>query len=200
MITHRAAHWKKAAPVWDEFTAPLAKAPQRRFKLRLVEIAVIVSMVGVLVALALPSGDWDYTHQFPSPGPNSGNGFADVAGEYHQGARRGRIWTLSILPDGRYSFIWSGCCGVYYRESGSAKRVGGYLMLSSVKPIEKRMERVLLPLKWARGHTWSRLKASSNSATRSSAAMNRGMNSPVISTCSASTTGLLASPNCRSDG
>ncbi|MGE3822186.1 MAG: hypothetical protein AB7I30_22460 [Isosphaeraceae bacterium] len=116
----------------------------------MIEIVVIVAFGGVFVGLALPSGDWDYTHRFPSPGPNSGNGFAAVAGEYLQGARLGRSWALSILPDGRYSFIWSGCCGVYYRESGSARQVSGHLVLWPVKPIEPQLERVFLPLKWGR--------------------------------------------------
>lgn len=152
MILHRGTLGRKAPPAWEEWEAPPAKTPRRRLRLNftLIEIAVIALIVGMLVGLVLPSGDYDYAHRFPSPGPNPGNGFAAVAGEYRQRAREGQSWVLSILPDGRYSFRWSGCCGVYYRESGSAKRVSGYLVLWPVKPIEPRMERVFLPLKWGR--------------------------------------------------
>jgi len=140
---------KKALTAWDEFEAEPAKTPWRlpRLKLSLIEFLVVMMIVGVLVSLALPSGDSDYTHRFPPPGPNPGSSFATVAGEYFQGVR-GRHWRLSILPDGRYSFIWSGCCGVYHRESGSVNRVSGHLVLSPLKPIQPRLERVFLPIKW----------------------------------------------------
>jgi hypothetical protein len=151
VILHRLMFGEKVLTVWDEFEAAPAKAPWRlpRLKLSPIEIIVVTMIVGVLVGLALPSGDSDYTHRFPPPGPNPGNGFANVAGEYFQGIR-GRHWRLSILPDGRYSFIWSGCCGVYHRESGSVNRVSGHLVLSPLKPIKPRLERVFLPLKWGR--------------------------------------------------
>lgn len=117
---------------------------------RLVEVGVAVVIVGVLCGLVLPSGDWDFSHRFPPAVPNVGNGFADVAGEYHQGASRGRNWRLSLLQDGRYSFVWSGCLGVYHRESGFLRRVGDDVVLSPIKPIEPEMVRTFRPLKWGR--------------------------------------------------
>ncbi len=155
MLFQRGVLDDDAAAVWDDLDVPPAKPPRRRrrfwLKLILVEIAVLVMIAGALVGLTLPLvGDRDYSHRFPPPGANPLNEFAAVAGEYFLGDGLGLNWALSILPDGRYSFRWSGCLGIYHRESGAVKRVDGNLMLAPVKPIEPRMERVFLPLKW--GH------------------------------------------------
>lgn len=114
----------------------------------MIEALVIAAIVGVLIALALPSGDWDFSHRFPPPSPKLEDDFTDVAGEYRQGATRGRTWRLKILPDGRYSFLWSGCCGVYHRESGATTRVGEDVVLTPAKPIEPRIDRTFRPLRW----------------------------------------------------
>jgi len=139
--------------VWDDLEAPPAKTPRRFVRMQkptLCEGIVIVMILVVLAGLVLPCGDQDTTHRYPEPVPNAGNGFAAVAGEYDQGASRGRYWRLSLLSDGRYSFVWSGCTGVHHRESGSVNRVEGHLVLWPIEPIEPRMKRVLLPVKWGR--------------------------------------------------
>ncbi len=122
-------------------------------KLSPVEAVVILLTLAVLTGLLLPvliGPDRDYSHRFPPANASASNGFGAIAGEYTQGDGLGLSWALSILPDGRYSFRWSGCAGVYNRESGFSKRVGEYLLLSSVAPIEPQIPRLFLPVKWGR--------------------------------------------------
>lgn len=131
--------------------APVAGESSRPswLKLSFIDIVALAATVGVLAALATPPvGDHDFAHRFPPPGPHLGDGLADVAGEYRQGSSPARNWRLSILADGRYSFIWSGCLGVYHRESGFASRVDEDVVLSPIKPIDTPMERTFRPLRW----------------------------------------------------
>lgn len=135
----------------DDAEAPIARGGPRpsRPKLSFIDVVALAATVGLLAVLALPPvGDWDFAHRFPPPAPNSGDGLADVAGEYRQGDSRARNWRLSILADGRYSFIWSGCLGVYHRESGFASRVGEDVVLSPIKPIDTPLERTVRPIRW----------------------------------------------------
>jgi hypothetical protein len=150
---------KKPTAVWDELDPLPPKRPVRRLRRKVTPISAIVIPVIILITLTVSAGlllpfflfeqDFDYTHMYAPPDANSGNGFADLAGEYGLGGL-GLQWALSILPDGRYSFRWSGCGGVYHRESGFVKRVGEHLVISAVDPIKRRIPRVLLPVKWGR--------------------------------------------------
>ena len=148
MIPRRVFRGKPAVSVCGESMALPAKHTWWRPGLGYLEILTVTSIIGVLLGLTLSSGNMDRTHRFPPPGPGAVKAFADVAGEYHQGARLGQSWALSILPDGRYSFIWSGCCGVYDREMGTVQRINENLVLSPIKSIESRMERAFLSIKW----------------------------------------------------
>jgi hypothetical protein len=156
VIFARDALGRKSAPAWDEVEVPAAKMPRQRRLLHvkpslitIVGMAVLLVLIAeVLAILSTPAGDWDYAHRFPPSSPNASSEFAAVAGEYYQGARRGRSWALCILPDGRYSFRWSGCLGVYHRESGYVNRVGGDLILWPENPLKRAMARVFLPVKW----------------------------------------------------
>ncbi len=163
---------EKAPPaIWDELDPAPAPKPQCRPSLRdgillqdrtrgkpgqrrglttkLCELFVTLAMVAVLAALLVPAADYDYSYHYSPPPPNAGVEFAPVAGEYRLGAHRGRGWCLSILPDGRYSLLISSCSGVGYRESGSVKRVGEYLVLSAAAAMEEsRMARVFRPVNW----------------------------------------------------
>ncbi len=112
----------------------------------LVTLAVVA---GLLLPVFVFDRYFDYAHRYPPRDANAGNVFAAVAGEYTLGDGYER-WALSILPDGRYSFRWSGCMGVYHPESGSVKRVGDYLALSPSEPTAQLDSRVFLPVKWDR--------------------------------------------------
>lgn len=150
-MTFLRGSWDKSAgSPWDEFDEPRVKAPCRRWRWRLslLEVVTIASILAVLVGLMLPGGDYDVTHRFPPPSPASKDSFADVAGDYYHGDGLGSNNSLNILSDGRYSFILSGCCGVYERESGYVKRIRDHLILSPIKQAKSRMDRVFLPLHW----------------------------------------------------
>jgi hypothetical protein len=168
----RAMIGKNAPGIWDEFDPAPAPKPQcrpslregillhcrargmprqrRRLKINPIEAIVVVIIIAVLVALLLPTGDNDLSHRYSAPASNAGVGFASLAGEYRLGVYRGgRGWCLSVLPDGRYSLMWSCCVGVGYRESGSVKRVGEYLVLSTANTTDdSRVARVFRPVAW----------------------------------------------------
>ena len=55
---------------------------------------------------------------------------------------------LSILADGRYSSFVSTCTGVCDRESGFVRRIGDSYVLTPTKPIDSRIARVLVPIRW----------------------------------------------------
>jgi hypothetical protein len=119
-----------------------------RFKMSLVELCVILVILGVWLALLIPAGDFDLTHRFPPTVSSSGDDLSNIAGEYYQGTIRGRSLRLSILPDGRYSFIWSGCTGVYCRESGYVRRTDSHYLLSPKEPAAARIEHTFLLVRW----------------------------------------------------
>ena len=167
----RAMNAKTPPAIWDEFDPAPAPKPQCRPSLRegillqyrtrgksgqrrglttkLCEVFVTLAMVAVLAALLVPAADNDHSYHYTAPPSNAGVEFASVAGEYRLGSHRGRGWCLSILPDGRYSIVSSGCTGVGYRESGSVKRVGRYFVLSASEPTEERqIARVVRPVNW----------------------------------------------------
>jgi hypothetical protein len=115
-----------------------------RLKLSLVELGLIVGMFGVLAALMLPSHDYDHAHRYPSATSGSGTNLADVDGEYFMGDGLGMNLRLSILPDGRYSFVSSGCTGVHHRECGHVRQTEGRYVLSPSEPSEPVVERTLV--------------------------------------------------------
>lgn len=152
MLLHRVKGGGTAVAPWDEFEAPPSKVPRRlsHRRVSVIEVIVLVMIVGFLAGLLLPAGDWDFTPRYPPPSPIPGTRFSAVAGDYSQGLARGLNWSLSLLHDGRYSFVWSGCTGIYGRESGWAQRIRGYLVLTPVTPIKPPLERVFLPVRWGR--------------------------------------------------
>jgi hypothetical protein len=168
----RAMIGKNPPAIWDEFDPAPAPKPQcrpslregillhwrargmprqrRRLKINPIEAIVVVIIVAALVALLYPTGDHDLSHQYAAPASNAGVGLDALAGEFRLGVYRGgRGWCLSILPDGRYSLMWSCCVGVGYRESGSVTRVGEHVVLSAANATdERRMARVFRPVNW----------------------------------------------------
>jgi hypothetical protein len=134
---------------WKESLSKLERLAQAmRLKVIPLEVCVLVMIIGVLGALLFPAGDHDLTHRFPPTVAGSGNDFWNIAGEYYQGAARGRYLRLSILADGRYSFIWSGCTGVHHRESGYARNTDGSYELSPVKSDGSKIDRRFLLVRW----------------------------------------------------
>jgi hypothetical protein len=114
-----------------------------RVKPTWIEWMVIVSTVGVLIALLLPAVDnhkwgrrYDREHRYPVEAPSRGLPLTTLAGEYYRGTGRGWNDSLSILEDGRYSFVSSGCTGVLHRESGFVEEADGLVVLSSAAPQE----------------------------------------------------------------
>ena len=112
-----------------------------------IEWCVVAAIAGVLLALVIPGSDFDRTHRFPPASPNASDNLQEIAGEYHEGVRYVHSY-LSILPDGRYSSFVSTCTGVCNRESGFVRRIGDAYALSPTKPIDSRLARVSVPIRW----------------------------------------------------
>lgn len=98
--------------------------------------ACVCAMVIGGVSGTLMAPDYDRNHRFPPQVSLSVDDLSSLAGEYHQGARLGMSLSLSILHDGRYSFIWSGCTGVHHRESGYVGSIDGSYVLSPLEMSE----------------------------------------------------------------
>jgi hypothetical protein len=157
MIFARADNVKNAPSVWDELDAVPEKVPRARFRIKMTRLellgvaAIIATLAALLVPCVFSSGrDWDTSHHFSPAKANAGEEFASLAGSYRQGNHLGYRLALEILPDGRYSFVWSGCCGVCDRESGNLKKSGEYLLLSPAKAMETGIPRILLPVPWGK--------------------------------------------------
>src|SRR4051794_28896914 len=112
-----------------------------RLKLSLIDLGILVSIFGVLAALMMPTPDFDLTHRYPPATSNAVTNLAGVDGEYYMGNGRGMNLRLSILPDGRYSFVWWGCTGVHHRESGFVRQTEGRYVLSPSGPSQPGVER-----------------------------------------------------------
>jgi hypothetical protein len=123
-----------------------------RVKFTLIDMLVLVMIAGVLAGLLLPSQDFDSTHRYPPAAHpiRVDPGLTLVAGEYYMGNGRGTSMSLSILPDGRYSFVDLGCVGVIRRESGTMRWSGDHYVLSTSESNKPPHERALVPVDWGR--------------------------------------------------
>src|SRR5262249_31797203 len=88
-----------------------------RFELNWRVIVAGIMGVGVLLGWWLPFCNHDRAHRYPRLNSQHALEPTVVAGEYYQGDGLGINLSLSILTDGRYSLISSGCTGVHHRES-----------------------------------------------------------------------------------
>jgi hypothetical protein len=64
-----------------------------------------------------------------------------VAGSYYYGDGLGMNFSLVVKPEGRFSFIWRGCLGVYDKNEGGARVVNDHLILTPEQPNESRGNR-----------------------------------------------------------
>ena len=70
---------------------------------------------------------------------------AAVAGSYYYGDGLGMNCSLVVKPEGRFSFIWRGCLGVYGKNEGGARVVNDHLILTPEQPNESRGIQVVHP-------------------------------------------------------
>jgi hypothetical protein len=117
-----------------------------------IELLVVVSIIGALAGLMMPAGDFDREHRYPSPASRHLPGPAGVAGEYYLGNGRGTNHSLSVLSDGRYSFVSSGCTGVHHRESGFVHETEGRYVLSPNEPSASAFKRDFILIGWGQRH------------------------------------------------
>jgi hypothetical protein len=59
---------------------------------------------------------------------------AAIAGSYYYGDGLGINCSLVVEPEGRFSFNWRGCLGVYGKNEGGAKVVNDHLILTLEQP------------------------------------------------------------------
>ena len=112
-----------------------------------------MSIIGVLAGLMMPAGDFDMEHRYPPPASRHRPGLAGVAGEYYLGDGLGTSLSLSILPDGRYSFVSSGCTGVHHRESGLCSREAKADTCSRLpSPAQSSIKRDFILIGWGQRH------------------------------------------------
>jgi hypothetical protein len=57
-----------------------------------------------------------------------------IAGSYYYGDGLGTNCSLVVKPEGRFSFIWRGCLGLYGKNEGGAKIVHDHLILTPEQP------------------------------------------------------------------
>jgi hypothetical protein len=109
-----------------------------RLRPTLLDLIVVITILGALVVLLAPSlmmKSRDASPVLPPPSlreidPN----IAKIAGTYYRGDGLGVNWDLNLTPDGRYSFVWAGCLGVYEKDCGYVRVVNGKVHLFPVKP------------------------------------------------------------------
>ena len=128
-----------------------------RVKLSWFELLATVPLIAVcggllMLALLLPVRDVDRTHGYPPPASRAASVPAGVVGEYYLGDGLGTNASLSILLDGRYSLIESGCTGVHDRESGFVLESNSSYVLSPIGPADPSRKRNLVLVAWGQRH------------------------------------------------
>jgi hypothetical protein len=123
-------------------------------RIDLIMTLITVCVLGTLIGMFESSKiDFDTSHRYPPVRPGSeATDMAGLAGEYYRGDGLGFRKRLSILPDGRYSLIESGCTGVQHRESGFVQEAIGHYFLSPSQPSEPSIERNFVLMGWGQRH------------------------------------------------
>jgi hypothetical protein len=128
-----------------------------RLKFSLLDLIVTLitaCLVGVVLGLMASSKiDFDLTHRFPPVrSVSEAINLTGLAGEYYLGDGLGTNLRLSILTDGRYSLVSSGCTGVHHRESGFVRESNSQYVLSSTAPSEPTIRRNFVLVGWGQRH------------------------------------------------
>jgi len=66
------------------------------------------------------------------------NSLKAIVGDYYYGDGLGVNCYLVVKPEGRFTFMWRGCLGVYGQNQGDAKIVNDHLILVPEQPNESR--------------------------------------------------------------
>jgi hypothetical protein len=76
------------------------------------------------------------------------SGLDEVVGSYYHGDGLGTNCTLTIEANGRFSYIWTGCLGVYEQGEGPAEMAGGRLVLHPEGNRSPRLKTRYIPVRW----------------------------------------------------
>lgn len=98
-------------------------------KLALLSIASVV-LVSLVAAAEVPSAKNEKGEQLGQQSATGTPNIAAISGSYYFGDGLGVNCTLVLKPEGEFSFIWRGCCGVYDQNNGKAELKGDRLLLS----------------------------------------------------------------------
>jgi len=123
-------------------------------RIDLIATLTTVCALGALIGMTESSKiDFDMTHRYPPLRSGyKATDVANLAGDYYRGDGLGFRNRLSILPDGRYSLIDSGCTGVHHRESGYLHAVKGQYVLSPPEPSEPSIRQNFVLIVWGQRH------------------------------------------------
>ena len=133
---------KKHEP-WELDFGPAISAvrgAKRRFLSRptLLDFIVVAAIIGILASLlseVMGINNRDYTRVFPpAPCRPLDPQIVAIAGEDYRGYGRGRNEYLELTRDGRYSYIRSGCLGVYEKGCGYIRILDGKVHLFPSRP------------------------------------------------------------------
>ena len=98
------------------------------------------------VACFVPSAE------IPTTGDRPKSEVAGVTGEYYFGDGLGVNCALTIKDEGRFSFGWHGCLGLYDQNTGEARVVAGHLILTPERPnVRKGFQGTatdFIPIRW----------------------------------------------------
>jgi hypothetical protein len=105
-----------------------------------------------LVALLLATACFVPAEGLSHPEARIKSPLAGIVGAYYLGDGLGVNCSLVVKPEGRFSFLWRGCLGVYGQNQGGAKVVKGHLILTPEQPNEPRgfggTATDLIPVRW----------------------------------------------------
>ena len=75
-----------------------------------------------------------------------------ISGSYYYGNGLGTNCSLVVKSEGRFSFVWRGCLGLYGRNQGGAKVVKDHLILTPEQPNESEgfggTPTDFIPIRW----------------------------------------------------